>query len=290
MISLAATLLVLAGAAAPAPQIELRAVPESPAPGQLVVFTLRGQRPGDVITGTSGGRPLRFFRDEARRVRALAAIPLKRKPGPLPVVVRIQPSDGAPVIHGRSLQVVAGKFDQQELKVDRRFIKPPAAVRRRIRRERRLLRRIWRTQPSPRYWRGNFTWPRRDKICSTFGLRRVFNGRLRSRHYGLDIDGRVGEPVRAIGAGRVVLAQNLYTSGGTVIIDHGLRLFSLYFHLSSFAVARGDRVARGQLIGKVGASGRVTGPHLHLSVKLEGVSFDPLSLLRADLEEKGSPP
>ena len=288
--ALAAVLLVLAGALAPARQVELQAVPARPAQGQLVVLTLTGHRPGDSITGSCNGRPLRFFLDEAGRVRALTAIPLKQKPGPVPLLVRVQPSDGEPIIHGRSLQVVAGKFDRQELKVARRFVKPPAAVRRRIRRERRLLRKIWRAPPSPRHWRGRFVWPRRDKICSTFGLRRIFNGHLRSRHYGLDIDGRVGDPVRAIGAGRVVLAADLYTSGGTIIIDHGLRLFSLYFHLSSFAVARGDKVERGQLIGKVGESGRVTGPHLHLSTKIEGVSFDPLSLLQADLDEEGPSP
>jgi murein DD-endopeptidase MepM/ murein hydrolase activator NlpD len=100
----------------------------------------------------------------------------------------------------------------------------------------------------------------------------------------VDIDGKTGDPVVAIGAGRVVMVSDRYYAGGTVVIDHGLRLYSLYFHLSEFLVEVGDNVEKGQLIGKVGRSGRVTGPHLHLGTRVEGLSFDPLSLLKFDFE------
>ena len=127
---------------------------------------------------------------------------------------------------------------------------------------------------------------------SRFGLRRTFNGKLQSRHLGLDIDGSLGRPVRAIGAGRVVLVAQRYYSGLTVVIDHGLRLFSMYYHLSAAEVEPGQRVSKGQRIGRVGRSGRVTGPHLHLSFKVEGENIDPLSLFGFDFDagpEAGSP-
>jgi murein DD-endopeptidase MepM/ murein hydrolase activator NlpD len=149
---------------------------------------------------------------------------------------------------------------------------------------------IWRALPSKRKWRGSFVWPRKDEICSTFGARRMFNDKLKSRHFGVDIDGKTGDPVLAIGAGRVVMVSDRYYAGGTVVIDHGLRLFSLYFHLSEFQVEVGDMVEKGQLIGKVGRSGRVTGPHLHLGIRVEGLSFDPLSLLEFDFDEGGAQP
>jgi murein DD-endopeptidase MepM/ murein hydrolase activator NlpD len=117
----------------------------------------------------------------------------------------------------------------------------------------------------------------------------MFNGQLRSRHWGLDIDGRLGDPILAMGDGTVVMVAERYYSGGTLVIDHGLRLFSLYFHLSEFAVKPGERVARGQLIGRVGSTGRSTGPHLHLTTKLEDRSFDPTALLEMDLREDDDP-
>jgi murein DD-endopeptidase MepM/ murein hydrolase activator NlpD len=86
------------------------------------------------------------------------------------------------------------------------------------------------------------------------------------------------------------MVSDRYYAGGTVVIDHGLRLFSLYFHLSEFQVEVGDMVEKGQLIGKVGRSGRVTGPHLHLGIRVEGLSFDPLSLLEFDFDEGGAQP
>jgi murein DD-endopeptidase MepM/ murein hydrolase activator NlpD len=107
-----------------------------------------------------------------------------------------------------------------------------------------------------------------------YGTRRVFNGELKSRHYGLDLRGRVGTPVFSVLGGRVVLVAERFFSGGTVVVDHGGGLFSLYFHLSRWNVKVGDAVARGARIGAVGRSGRVTGPHLHLGVAVRAEPGD----------------
>jgi murein DD-endopeptidase MepM/ murein hydrolase activator NlpD len=112
----------------------------------------------------------------------------------------------------------------------------------------------------------------------------VFNGVLRSRHMGVDFAGRRGATVRAANRGVVALVADLYMSGTTILIDHGAGLVTGYLHLSRTLVAVGDTVARGQTIGEVGATGRVTGPHLHWLAGYGGITFDPLGLVGLDLD------
>jgi murein DD-endopeptidase MepM/ murein hydrolase activator NlpD len=114
---------------------------------------------------------------------------------------------------------------------------------------------------------------------SAFGTRSVFNGQPRNAHSGADFLSPAGTPVKAAGAGRVMLAKNLYYSGNTVIIDHGLGVFSLFAHLSRIDVAAGDTVTETQIVGLVGATGRVTGAHLHWTVRIAGARVDPLGVL-----------
>jgi murein DD-endopeptidase MepM/ murein hydrolase activator NlpD len=276
--------LLLLAADQPVRNLAVKVHPARPAQGQLLVVQVDGAEPGDRVSGEFAGRKLRFFIDEQGRVRALTAVSWKQAPGEASLVVTVQPPRGDPVIQGVAVPVERFGFEEQELKVNPKYVRPPREVRARIRRERAAMKSVWRAQPSSRKWRGSFVWPRKDEICSTFGARRMFNNKLKSRHFGVDIDGKTGDPVVAIGAGRVVMVSDRYYAGGTVVIDHGLRLYSLYFHLSEFLVEVGDNVEKGQLIGKVGRSGRVTGPHLHLGTRVEGLSFDPLSLLKFDFE------
>ena len=114
---------------------------------------------------------------------------------------------------------------------------------------------------------------------SAFGTRSIFNGKPRNAHGGADFLSPAGTPIQAPNAGRIAIARNLYYSGNTVIIDHGLGLFSMLAHLSAIDVHEGDRVTAGQLLGRVGATGRVTGPHLHWAIRASGARVDPLSLL-----------
>ncbi len=128
-----------------------------------------------------------------------------------------------------------------------------------------------------------FAWPRRDRITSPFGQRRVFEGEVRSLHLGLDVAGRTGSPVRPAAAGRVALTGGFLLQGNAVYVDHGLGVYTAYFHLSRIDVQEGDFVTRGDLVGRVGATGRVTGPHLHWSLYVAGQSLDPRSLLDLSL-------
>ena len=132
---------------------------------------------------------------------------------------------------------------------------------------------------TPKLWHGAFQRPRPSRITSVFGTGREFNGVVQSRHLGLDFDGSVGSTIRAANSGVVTLVGNYYYSGNLVVINHGAGLATAYLHMSKVLVNPGDTVSRGQLIGLVGATGRVTGPHLHWIAKYGAVSVNPMSLL-----------
>ncbi len=277
-----AALLQAAGAGAPF-QLELQ--PQTPAPGGLLVITVAGARDGDRVEGEFDGQPLAFFLDDSGRMRSLAAIRTGRKAGAAALVVKVTPPGADTYAIGQPVVIQPREFEKQELSVDERYLRPPRSQRARIRAEQKAMAKLWRAKPTERKWRGKFIWPLQGEIASAFGLKRIFNGRLRSRHWGLDIDGATGAPVKAIGNGTVVMVADRYYSGKTVVIDHGMKLFSMYFHFSEISVSEGQAVAQGDEIGAVGQTGRATGPHLHISVKLDNIIFDPVTLLEADLAE-----
>jgi murein DD-endopeptidase MepM/ murein hydrolase activator NlpD len=147
--------------------------------------------------------------------------------------------------------------------------------------ERKELKRVLNQVRAERMWRHSFVTPVEGPITSAFGLRRIFNDKGRNPHSGVDIGAPEGTEVGACNDGIVVFAQELYLEGKTIIIDHGFGLYSIYMHLSEMQARKGDTVHVGEVIGLVGATGRVTGPHLHWGIKLLGAKVDPFSLVRA---------
>ena len=170
--------------------------------------------------------------------------------------------------------------------ISARFVNPPAGAIERIQDEADRLKTLFQTVTLPRQWHRPFQAPARAPASGNFGTRSVFNGQPRSPHSGVDFRSKAGTPVAAPATGVVMAAESLFFTGNTVVIDHGLGLYSLLAHLSKFAVKAGDRVRRGQIVGFVGATGRVTGPHLHWSVRLNGARVDPLSLIAVTKESK----
>jgi murein DD-endopeptidase MepM/ murein hydrolase activator NlpD len=177
------------------------------------------------------------------------------------------------------LAVTRRVFPTRRLTVNPDLVHPPPDQEARVEREAKHLHDLWDHSAPQRLWTTAFVRPVPDDANSAFGTRSVYNGEARPPHTGADFLSPTGRLVKAPNAGRIVLADPLYFSGNTVIIDHGLGLFSMVAHLSEIDVKVGDVVTRGQILGKVGATGRVTGPHLHWAVRLNTARVDPLSLL-----------
>jgi hypothetical protein len=144
-----------------------------------------------------------------------------------------------------------------------------------------------RSHDTPRLWTGPFQLPRSSRVTSAFGDGREFNGTIQSRHMGLDLAGSVGEPVVASNRGVVALVGDFYLAGKAVYVDHGAGLVTAYFHLSAVKVAKGDTVATGHRLGSVGATGRVTGPHLHWVARYGAITVDPKTLAALRFEGEG---
>lgn len=185
----------------------------------------------------------------------------------------------------KTVDVVESTWDKESLRVAREMVKPPAEVLDRIKREREELNAAINTVSPERYWEFPFARPAKGKMLSRFGLHRVFNGHTKSRHTGLDFRAWKGTPLYAMAKGRVVLTGSFYYAGNAVLIDHGNGLISLSAHMSRMLVKTGEIVEAGQKIGLSGATGRVTGAHLHLGVFVMGETIDPELFFDGSLEK-----
>jgi murein DD-endopeptidase MepM/ murein hydrolase activator NlpD len=248
-------------------------------------------RPGDAVlvlvrdatappTGTLGDQELRFlpFGDD---YAALVGLAVEVKPGPLALSVSVGPENHRQRIIG-NLSVLAGEFPRRELRVSKRFTSPSKKEKAWALADQRAFSAALLATSESWPFEFNFAPPRPLVVTAPFGDRRTINGRTKSIHYGTDLDGRVGDPVFAANDGTAVLVRECFSSGNTVLLHHGGKLFTAYFHLSSFDVKAGSVVKRGDLLGALGSTGRVTGPHLHFGVKLEERWVNPLSLLKLD--------
>jgi murein DD-endopeptidase MepM/ murein hydrolase activator NlpD len=250
-------------------------------PGGVSLLTVHASHPLDAVEGYAFGKPVRFWRDaDATKWRGLVGAGLGTKPGSYPITISGIGAAGT-ASATVSLRVVHKNFESRHLKVDPQFVNPPAAEADRIASEQKLMADLFAHVRPERLWRGPFEMPVPGSPTSSFGRLSVLNGVPRSRHQGADFRAATGTPVLAPNAGRVVLASDLYFSGNTVIIDHGLGVFSLFAHLSRIAVARDATVSRGERLGESGSTGRVTGPHLHWALRLGDASVDPLALMNA---------
>ena len=143
-----------------------------------------------------------------------------------------------------------------------------------------IKRAVFKSSPPDRLWKGPFTAPVNTRYTSSFGVRRVYNGKTQSTHQGLDYSAATGTEIKAANSGRAAIVRDMYFEGGLIVIDHGESIFTLYMHLSEFLVKEGAAVDKGRRIGKSGASGRVTGPHLHFAVQWQVFYLEPSTLLR----------
>jgi murein DD-endopeptidase MepM/ murein hydrolase activator NlpD len=256
------------------PSIDLSVQSRTPRPGELIVLSIALSEPADHIRVHAFNRDLPAFPVGDRRWRALVGIDLDVRPATYQVTVAAGPAH-----RSYDLVVEPRTFPTRRLTVNEAFVTPPASEQARIAEEATLLAKVWKSPAGERLWTGEFVRPVPGAANSAFGTRSVFNGKPRNAHGGADFLSPGGTPIQAPNAGRVAVARALYFSGNTVVIDHGLGLFSTLAHLSKIDVHEGDLVTAGQVVGQVGATGRVTGPHLHWAVRANDARIDPLALL-----------
>ncbi len=245
---------------------------EALVPGGIAIIGVDNYTPETLITFDN--RKTTVYK-QANKWYALAGIPLSAKPGTYQFQIKQQ--DGSTRL--ASVDVKAKKYKEQHLTIkNKRKVNPNKEDMERIAQER------VRKRAAKNHWTANypdidFIWPVTGEISSIFGLRRFFNEQERNPHNGLDIAAPEGTDIRVTADGTVIEAGDFFFSGNMVYVDHGQGLISLYAHLSRIDVKPGDVLRRGDILGAVGQTGRVTGAHLHFAVRANGVLVDPLYLL-----------
>lgn len=234
------------------------------------------------VTGRFLGRTVPFFREQASpdgRYVGLLGIDLQDAPGTHELAVQVKAAGRVQRLSYNVL-VIKQAYPVQRLTLPKDKVDLDEASLVRVKAEQQQVRSVLDQMSRERLWTGDFVEPVQGPIAGSFGQARIINGQPRNPHNGEDISAPPGTAVVAMNDGVVRLTVDHFFSGKGVYLDHGLGLYSMYFHLSEIAVRDGEEVKRGQVIGRVGASGRVSGPHLHWAVRLNGARVDPYALLK----------
>jgi murein DD-endopeptidase MepM/ murein hydrolase activator NlpD len=236
------------------------------AQGSLLIVEVAGAKPLAEFAGDWDGRAIPLWREAEKpgTLHGLIGVDLEKAPGRYAWKVSWKNAAGEAKSCSAFVTVRAGKFPTERLTVEKQFVQPDPEQEKRAEEEQKKMRAILESVTPERYWDGKFQLPLKGVTTGgNFGRRRILNGEARSPHAGVDFPALAGTPVFAAQAGKVVLAEELYYSGNTIVIDHGYGIYTLYAHLSAIEVKPGDSVTPATEVGKVGATGRVTGPHLH---------------------------
>jgi len=210
---------------------------------------------------------------------AIAGVSLETKPGRYELRLNGKRNDGHSASFDYPVAVRAAHYPSSTIAVAPAFVEPPKEVLPQIEAAEAAKKQAFATvDPNPE-WSGEFERPTDTETSGVFGSSRIYNGKTKSQHKGLDFHAKIGTPVHATNAGTVILARPLYYEGNCVMLDHGQGLITIYMHLSEFKVKEGEKVAAGQLIALSGGTGRSTGPHLHFAVRWRGEYLDPATLL-----------
>jgi len=260
--------------------LTLRVSSPAPIQGSLVLVEVESGAPLARLKAAWAGQQLHFWADaNSSTYRALLGVDLERTPGASPLTLEAELEGGA----RRSCRLLAtvedGKFAVERLTLPRQFVELGPADLARSQREAARLREVFAGVTPERLWQGGFRLPLAAEAAGNFGTRRILNDQPRSPHSGEDFSAPAGTPVTAAQRGRVALAEELFFSGKTVVLDHGLGLFTFYAHLQSITVEPGQVVEAGALLGRVGSTGRVTAAHLHWAARLNQARVNPRDLV-----------
>jgi murein DD-endopeptidase MepM/ murein hydrolase activator NlpD len=275
----------LASAAETIPFSAFSVQPQVLVNGSVCLLSVRVAGNPHTVSAKWMNRELTFSPGPRGTWYALVGVAYEAKPGTYDLALQATLADGRTVGLTRSVVVHAGKYKTSRLSVPQKYVTPDPETLKRIEAEKGVKKAAFAHEVPLPEWSGDFVAPVQSAVSENYGTSRTFNGKLASVHRGTDFRAPSGTPVHASNAGEVVLARELYYEGNCVVIDHGLGFMTLYMHLSKFEVKEGDKVQKGQVIALSGGTGRVTGPHLHLSVRWNGEYLDPLKLLALELPE-----
>lgn len=253
--------------------------------GEVLLVTVPVRDRPDRVEGRFLQRTLTFFPFKERVYAGLLGLDMQDRPGRYELTVEVF-YPGRTERRSLSVLVMKEAYPVQRLTLPHRMVDLDRKTLARVEIESKAVHRAFANFVPHPLWTGGFLEPVHGKISGRFGSRRVINGQPRKPHSGEDIAAPEGTPVLAMNHGMVRLVADHFFSGKGVIVDHGLGLFSMYFHLSGVDVEQGQVVKKGQVIGKVGSTGRATGPHLHWGVRLNGSRIDPYSLLHLTFDEQ----
>ena len=254
--------------------------------GSPCLFTVTVNGTPEKVTARWMGHDVAFAPSSGETWYALAGVAYETKPGSYDLAVEVAMRDGRVLRQSRPVRVLAARYKTSRLTVPQKYVTPDPETLKRIEAEKEIKNAAFAHKiPAPE-WAGEFIAPVPMEVSEAYGTSRTFNGKLATVHRGTDFRAPMGTPVHAANAGEVVLARELYYEGNCIIVDHGLGFMTLYMHLSKFDVKEGEKVGKGQEIALSGSTGRVTGPHLHMSVRWSGEYLDPGKLLALKLPQQ----
>jgi murein DD-endopeptidase MepM/ murein hydrolase activator NlpD len=229
------------------------------------------------VSGIFLKRKIPFFQMTDTSFAGIIGIDMEDPPGLQELSVNILTQTGTDHL-SYTILIIKEQYAVQHLTLPKDKVDLDAKTLKRVQQEKKELAEAFHHIGAHPLWNGPFLEPLNGKVTGVFGSRRVINGQPRRPHSGEDIAAPKGTPVQAINKGTVVKTVNHFFSGKGVVLDHGVGLFSMYFHLSEIAVKSGQNIKKGETLGKVGASGRATGPHLHWGIRLNGSRINPYAL------------
>ena len=252
-------------------------LPSEIKPGDAFVIKINGANTSHLPAASLKGRRFYFSRCGESCFVAIGTVGIRTKPGSYIIKLRVgkKTKNLYLIITQKSFTTTELTLLDDQVFLSKKDIK-------RVKRENKRLKQIFQ-KISQSYWEGSFILPLENDISTLFGTKRILNEKWISIHRGVDVTGKDGEEVKASNNGRVALAEELFFGGNTVILDHGLGIYTIYMHLSNFNANVGEMVSKGDIIGFVGSSGRSTGPHLHFGVKVMNMSANPVSLIELNL-------
>ena len=253
--------------------------------GSVIFFTVELNRAASKVTGKFLGKDLSFFKSDKPMVwYALAGADVETPPGQYDLTIQAV-TRARPARTVKQVDVGAATFGTGSVEVPENFVNPDEASKKKIAADQILKDRAFAHFIATPQWSGDFIKPVAAPSTESFGMTRVLNEEMTSQHRGTDFPIKEGSPALASNAGTVVLAHELFNEGNCIVIDHGQRFFTIYMHLSKIEVRVGEKVDKGQQLGLTGATGRVTGPHLHMGVRWVNAYLDPTKLLALTLPE-----